>query len=292
MMRRFYFSLFCCFILWMGSAIHIGEAEQKKFPLKVHFIDVGQGDSIFIQTPNRKTILIDGGPPEAGKTVIHYLQKQGVTEIDLIIATHPDIDHIGGLLHVLEKIPVKFIVDSGKFHATKTYFQYVTQIREQMIPVQVAKEKEKISIDPLLDIKVLNTTGKIKTNNQSSIVLHIKYDDSELLLTGDIDRFQEKRIRKKYNIKSDILKVAHHGSKTSSTMSFLKEVDPQITILTYDIGNDFGHPHKKVIQNLNKIDTTIYSTAVYGNIILYTEGSEYMIDIEKSPVEALQEKTN
>src|SRR5690625_4988563 len=110
--------------------------------LEVHFIDVGQGDSIYIKTPENRHILIDGGPPEAGKDVVNYLTEQGAHTLDFLIATHPHYDHIGGLIDVIEQIPVKQIVHTGIVHPTKTYFLYMYQIWKQAIPIYIpAKDK-------------------------------------------------------------------------------------------------------------------------------------------------------
>ncbi|QGS68272.1 MBL fold metallo-hydrolase [Oceanobacillus sp. 143] len=136
--------------------------SDSKSELEVHFIDVGQGDSILIQTPTEKTILIDGGPPKAGKRVVDYLNKLGIKQIDLLIATHPDVDHIGGLKKVMKEVAVKQVIDSGKLHFTNTYASYALEIRKQGIPIKVAKINEPILLDPDVKIKVLNANSKNK----------------------------------------------------------------------------------------------------------------------------------
>ena len=212
--------------------------------MQVHFIDVGQGDSILIQTPSDKTILIDGGPPKAGKKVVAYLNKLGIKQIDLLIATHPDVDHIGGLKKVMKEVAVKQVLDSGKFHFTNTYANYAMEIHKQGIPMRVAKVNDRIKLDPEVNIKVLNANGKGKSNNQSSIVLKISYKAIDFLLMGDAEVEQEKTLLSQQDLESEIIKVAHHGSKTSTSLRFLEEVNPQVAILTYRVGNDYGHPVK------------------------------------------------
>ncbi|HEX6593029.1 MAG TPA: MBL fold metallo-hydrolase [Bacillota bacterium] len=258
--------------------------------MKVHFIDVGQGDSIFIQTPNDKHILIDGGRPESGKRVVAYLKQQQVKTIDLMIATHPDIDHIGGLPYVMKHIQTNEILDSGKTHTTKTYGRYVREIHKQNIPVTIAQENKTIKIDPLLQIRILNTYGTFKNNNQSSIVLHVNYDEVDFLFMSDIEHKQEKDLLSTYDLRANVIKIAHHGSKTSSSMKFLQQVNPNIAILTYSKQNDFGHPVKRVIHNLNRVHAHIYSTAVFGDLVIWTEGKNYYVFPKKNPINGILEE--
>lgn len=281
------------FIIFFFTYVLMDSVYSEQLPkeMKVHFIDVGQGDSILVETPNDKYILIDGGRPEYGKKVLNYLEEQRVKKLDLIIATHPDFDHIGGLIDVMKRIEVTQIIDSGKLHNTKTYARYLNQIRKQDILLNLAVENETIDIDSDLDIRIINTHGKGKNNNQSSIALKIAYKDMNFLFMGDIGKKQEKRLIEKYELQADIIKIAHHGSKTSSSMEFLKKVNPKVALLTYKKRNQFGHPVDRVITNLNKLNTHIYSTAVFGHVVIMTNGEKYYIETEKSPNEGILEET-
>ncbi|MBP1970598.1 beta-lactamase superfamily II metal-dependent hydrolase [Virgibacillus natechei] len=282
------FILFISIFTLQPAQIH----SESQDEMQVHFIDVGQGDSILIQTPTNKTILIDGGPPETGKKVVSYLEKQQVEKIDLLIATHPDIDHIGGLPNVMKSFEVDQILDSGKLYTTKTYAKYLNQIRKQNIPINIAEEGELIKLDPMLTIRVLNSFEKDKNNNQSSIALKITYNDIDFVLMSDVEMDQEKEIIDKNELQAEILKVAHHGSNTSSSFEFLQEVNPQIAILTYSMDNDFGHPVDRVIKNLEKINATIYSTATFGNVVVTTDGDNYFITPQKSPIHNLEKSAS
>ncbi|MFC4556817.1 ComEC/Rec2 family competence protein [Virgibacillus kekensis] len=256
--------------------------------VEVHFIDVGQGDSILIETPTDKSILIDGGPPKAGKTVVSFLKKHGVEKIDLLIATHPDIDHIGGLVEVLKAVEVEKILDSGKLHTTKTYASYVSQILKQQIPVEIAHQNDLIKIDRLLKIRILNASKGSISNNNSSIALRVSFKELDFLLMADIGAKREKILMNKYNLESEIFKVAHHGSDTSTTYDLLRRVSPEIAILTYGRKNDFGHPVERVVKNLNKAGASIYSTAAFGNISIISDGQDYIILNEKNPTDSLK----
>ncbi|WP_060680227.1 ComEC/Rec2 family competence protein [Virgibacillus halodenitrificans] len=267
-------------------------SKERQMDMEVHFIDVGQGDSILIQTPQNKNILIDGGPPDAGERIVSYLKKEGIKSIDLLVVTHPDVDHIGGLPHVMGQIPIKKIVDSGKLHTTRTYGKYVRQIRKQEIPVQIAKIDDQLKVDSELKIQILNAFEKMKTNNQSSIVLKLTYNKMDFLLMSDVEIEQEKEFIKKHNLQAEILKVAHHGSNTSTSLGFLKEVSPQVAILTYSKQNDYGHPVDRVIRNLTKVNSFIYSTAAFGNIVIRTDGINYLVEPEQHPVQKMIEEVS
>ncbi|WP_430788139.1 ComEC/Rec2 family competence protein [Virgibacillus flavescens] len=282
---RWYSVILVCFILVLlpGNTIH----GQQLPNMDVHFIDVGQGDSILIETPADKTILIDGGTPESGKDIVNFIKKQQINKIDLLIVTHPDIDHIGGLSKVMKSFKIEKIMDSGKLYTTKTYRKYLGQIAKQDIPVEIAKKDQMIKLDPSLEIRVLNTYEPFRSNNESSIALKVTYNKMDFLFMSDIEKKQEKVLTKIEDLQAEVLKVAHHGSRTSSSKEFLEKVKPQVAILTYSKQNDYGHPVDRVIENLYKVDASIFSTAVFGNITISTNGKEYYIWTEKGPASGL-----
>ncbi|WP_255488076.1 ComEC/Rec2 family competence protein [Ornithinibacillus hominis] len=282
-----YFLIF--FLIFAIDSVPVQSHQAPK--MEVHFINVGQGDSIYIKTPNKKHILIDGGPPMAGKKVVRYLKGLGIDKIDLMIATHPDRDHIGGLPAVMKEFKVKEILDSGKLHITRAYANYINEVRKQEIPLKVAKAGKELPIDTLLDIRILNAHGKHKNNNQSSIALKLSYNDIDFLLLGDIEDAQEKKIAAKYDVRAEIIKIAHHGSKTSSSENFLELVEPDIAVITYSKYNDYGHPVNRVIKKLVEMETNIYSTAVYGDLVIHTEGEDYIIFPQKAPIQGILERS-
>ncbi|MFB1050917.1 ComEC/Rec2 family competence protein [Paraliobacillus sp. JSM ZJ581] len=245
--------------------------------MKVHFINVGQGDSILIQTPEQKNILIDGGPPSASRKVLNYLKKQNVQELDLLIATHPDIDHIGGLRSIINQIPIKEIWDSGKFYYTRTYHRYFRNIKEKNIPLHIVKLNTVKALADNTSLIVLNANSIVKTNNQSSLALQLTMNKIDFLLMSDVEKKQELKIMQRTDVNAEIIKVAHHGSDTSSSFAFLQAVDPEIAILSYGKGNTYGHPVEATVDNLLAVGATIYSTAKAGDIVITTDGEEYTI---------------
>lgn len=277
-----------CFIFFHSQSFVYASDEEGK-NLNVHFINVGQGDSIFIETPNGKSILIDGGPPKAGKRIVSYLEKRDIQSIDLIIATHPDFDHIGGLPEVMDHFSVDHIIETGKFHLTKTYATYAASVFLKQIPFTVAETGDLIDLDPDVHMEILNSSSDKKDNNPSSLVLKITYNEIDILLMADVEKAQEKSMMQKSDVSADIIKIAHHGSNTSSSAAFLEEVQPEIAILTYSKANDFGHPAPRVVHELQSLTSLIYSTAVFGNIVIESNGKDYIVFPEKSPFDALVE---
>lgn len=265
-------------------------AEPGMPSMKVHFINVGQGDSILIETPLDRNILIDGGPPDAGDAVVNYLKEQKINEIDLMIATHPDIDHIGGLLNVLKKIDVAAVLDTGKLHPTKTFATYMNRIRDLGIPVTIAEKDTPIEMDPMISLDIWNAAQNLTSPNASSLVLKLAYGETDMLFMGDVGKKEEKAIQKKYNVDAEIIKIGHHGSNTSSAMSFLKAVDPEIAILTYSKDNNYGHPVPRVIDHLYQVNALIYSTAALGNIIIETDGDKIIVNPEMNPIQKFVEE--
>lgn len=255
--------------------------------LRVHFIDVGQGDSIFIQSPEGKNMLIDGGKRDTGKEVVTYLHSQGVDKLDYVVATHPDADHIGGLLAVLNSISVKNFVDSGKVHTTQTYEKMLELISDKKIPFIVPRKGDTIPLDSTIGINVLNTGDDSNDNNEASLVLKVQYGKVSFLLMGDADIGVEKSMLNQYYLESTFLKAGHHGSDTSTSEDFIRAVKPKVTILSYGKDNSYGHPQKEVVNRIKNIKSHVYATAEVGTIIVKTNGVDYTISTQNSPDEPI-----
>ena len=260
-------------VLMVSSIVSSTSTNAGPAELKVHFLDVGQGDSILLQAPNGKNMLVDGGPKSAGNKVVSFLKSKGVKKLDYIVATHPDADHIGGLSAVLNAFPVSNFIDSGKVHSSQTYFDMLSMIDAKNINFIVPKELDKLPLDPSLLIRVLSVGGEdANDNNEASIVLKVIYNKVSFLLMGDADSRVENRIRSKYDIKATFLKNGHHGSSTSSSAAFISAVKPQTAILSYGKNNSYGHPSLAVESRLNKIGAKTYKTPVQCNITVTTNG--------------------
>lgn len=261
--------------------------------LKVNFVDVGQGDCTFVITPLGKTVLIDGGGStsneyDIGKnTLLPYLLDRGYTKLDYIIISHFDQDHVGGILSILEEIKVEKIIISKQIENSENYEKFKEIIKHNNIKVIVVNKRDVINIEKDLYINILwpNNSELINENalNNNSIVCKIHYNSFSMLFTGDIEECAEKQILEEYknNLKalnSNILKVAHHGSKTSSTSDFIETVKPEVALIGVGKNNKFGHPNEEVIKNLKKQNIKTYRTDERGEIsIVVNKNGKYTI---------------
>lgn len=244
--------------------------------LAVHFLDVDQGDSSLLITPNGKTILIDGGKQTAGEKVVSYLKAAGVTSIDYLVATHPDADHIGGLILVLNDMPVKNVIDSGKSHTSQTYMDYLTLIDQKNIPFHVAQTGEFIDVDPAIKVQVLNSGEGAADNNEASVVLKVTHGSKSFLFTGDAGIQAEADMVSSFDVNADVLKVSHHGSETGSSQVFLNEVTPAWAVLSFGEGNSYGHPDSVVVNRLTAMGATVVPT-INGDIAFESNGSSIQL---------------
>jgi competence protein ComEC len=246
--------------------------------LSVHFIDVGQGDSMLIKAGNQ-SMLIDGGPTTEGQTVTSYLKSQGVQTIDILVSTHPHEDHIGGLLTVLNEFPVKQVIDSGQVHTTQTYENYLMLIDQKDIPYSVGERGQAINLSSNVKIEILSPPSSMYESdlNQNSIVLRVTYGNVKFLFMGDAGFTAEDGLMSSgYDLKSDVLKVAHHGSKYSTSAAFLSQVRPAISVI--EVGqNAYGHPAPETLALLQDAGTKIYRTDINGNITVTTDGTVYTV---------------
>ena len=232
--------------------------------LKINFVDVGQGDSTFIITPKNKTILIDGGGSNTGSfdvgenTLLPYILDKGYNKIDLMIISHFDSDHVGGLLTILEEIKVEKVLIAKQEEQSENYKRFFNIVKEKNIPVIVGKRGDKINIEKDLYLDILfPESEQIEENviNNNSLVFNIHYNNFSMLFTGDIEEIAEKRIieiTNKSRLKADIIKIPHHGSKTSSTRELLEIVLPKIALIGVGKDNLFGHPSSETIDKLDE----------------------------------------
>lgn len=254
------------------------KAAKSGKEMLVHFIDIGQGDAILIQSPNGKTMLVDGGVKGQGTNVVSYLREQGVERLDYVVATHPDADHIGGLIAVLNSISIKHFMDSGKMHTSQTYEDMISLVSEKNIPYIVPKTGDNVKLDDALEIAVLHADEDAADNNEASIVLKVVYNNVSFLLTGDADISVEKEMIASQDVKATVLKAGHHGSNTSSSSAFIEAVRPEVAILSYGQGNKYGHPHFEVVESLQQAGSKIYGTAESGHIVVATDGQAYSVN--------------
>ena len=247
--------------------------------LKIYMIDVGQGDGTLIITPLGKKILIDGGGVEGSSDysigeniLLPYLLDKKIKSLDYIIISHFDSDHCEGAMYVMEKIKVNKVIISKQFEKSNNYERFKNIVKNKKIKVIIVESGDILNIekDIRLDFLWPNEDNYIGENilNNNSIVCKLRYKNRSMLFTGDIEEIAEKRILELHGdiLKADILKVAHHGSKTSSIEELVEIVNPKIALIGVGVNNKFGHPNKEVIDRLNAIGTKIYRTDEMGEI--------------------------
>jgi competence protein ComEC len=242
----------------------------------VHVIDVGQGDSILIEAPDGATALIDGG--YGGSGALDYLQALGITHIDVLIATHPHADHIGGLIDVLRTLPVGGVWTSGASHTTGTFEQFLDAIADARAPYHEAKTGDTIVVGTLT-LAVLRSDPDATNLNDTSLVLRLQHGQVSFLFTGDAERASEQALltTNRAALRATILKVGHHGSYTSSSPAFIDVVAPEVAIYSTGAANSYGHPHAETITTLERAGVRIYGTDHDGTVVVTTDGTHYQV---------------
>ena len=268
--------LFANFFIW--NAIFI---ETRNGILTVVFLDAGQGDAIFIEAPNGNQVLIDGGP---NKSVLRQLSKVMPfydRSIDIIIATHSDKDHIGGLPDVLQRYTVDFILESGAKNDTGISRAFESAILQNKIKRIFAKRGMAIMLDDDVFLNILFPDRDVSEveSNTASIVAQLVYKNTEVMFTGDSPKTIEEYLvfLDGEKLRSEVLKVGHHGSKTSSSESFVGYVSPEYAIISAGADNSYGHPHKEVVEILNQFGSAILNTKDNGAIIFKSDGENIVV---------------
>lgn len=254
-------------------------AEENRRFLKVEFFDVGQGDAIFIETPDKKQILIDGGPDLSVLEKIGKIMPFYDRYIDIVVLTHPEADHLNGLIEIIKRYDVGAIITTGIIRDTDQYKEWVKIIGQKNIPLYIAQKGGVIDFGNDIGLNILypfdNISGqKLSDSNNYSIVSKLIYKNFDLLLTGDIEKSVEnKLINSNADLSSDILKIAHHGSKTSSGEEFLKAINAALAVIEVGKDNSYGHPHPEVLERLKNLQ--IFQTGKDGDIEIISDGISY-----------------
>jgi len=248
------------------------ESVNKK--LKVHFIDVGQADSILIQTPDGKSMLIDAGNNADGQAVVSYLKGQGVSKIDILVGTHPHEDHIGGMDNVINSFEIGQIYMPKVSHTTKTYEDVLTAISRKGLKITSPTPGSTFSLGEVRFTILAPNSSTYEDMNDYSIVLKMEYGNTSFLFTGDAEQVSENEIiAKGYNLKADVLKVGHHGSSSSTSQAFLDKVSPKYAVIMVGSDNNYGHPHKETMDKLEAKGIPVYRTDENGTIVATSDGN-------------------
>ncbi|MGG6309996.1 ComEC/Rec2 family competence protein [Paenibacillus macerans] len=255
-----------------------GEGADR---LRVIFLDVGQGASQLLIGPTGKTMLIDAGNNDQEEAMLRYLQAYGVNRLDIVIGTHPDADHIGGLDRVIDQLDIGEIYMPRIQSNTKTFESLLESIRDKGLKVKTAKAGVELVWDEQVQAKILAPVTVTDDNNNMSAVVKVTYGETSFLLTGDAESESERAmVESGANLRADVLLVGHHGSKSSTTARFLNAVKPKYAVI--QVGdNNYGHPTKTVLDRLDKQRVEVFRNDLQGTMEISSDGREYEITTER-----------
>jgi len=249
-------------------------------------LDVGQGDALFIESPTGTQILVDGGPPRKILNQLSRVMSPFDREIDAFIITNPDQDHIAGFLDVLKVYKVDKVFSPGTLNDSKTYQNLKYEIKKNNIPDILARRGMRLDIGggAIIDILFPDRDVSSWATNDGSIVARLSYGKTSVMLTGDAPIKTERIILEENSPKqldSTILKVAHHGSRTSTSRAFVKAVSPSYAVISDGKNNKYGHPHRETLETLSSFGVKIFRTDILGSIVMKSDGIKPVFYFQK-----------
>lgn len=248
----------------------------KNIGVTVHFLDVGQGDSEFIELPEGKCMLIDASTAEYGDDIVSTVQDLGYDKIDYLVATHPHADHIGGMAQVIESLDIGEIYMPKAVSTTKTFENLLETISRKNLQITTATAGKEICTYSDVTAKFLApVSDSYDETNDYSAVVKITYGDNSFLFMGDAEKLSEDEMLANdiYSLEADVLKIGHHGSSSSTGTEFLQAVNPQYAVISCGEGNSYGHPHKETLDLLESFEVMIFRTDTDGSITVSCDGS-------------------
>lgn len=249
--------------------------EKESENLAVTFLNVGQGDSSFIEFPNGKCMLIDASTLGESERILNHIAGKGYQKIDYVVATHPHNDHIGGMRNVTDCFEIGKVYMPDEVSTSDTYLGFLKALKNQGVPVSKATggtefEEDGVKVEFLSPLR-----EEYEDLNNWSAVVKITFGEKAFLFTGDAEELAEiDMLENGADLKADVLKVGHHGSSSSTSEAFLEAVSPKFAVISCGKDNDYGHPHKEVLRRLEKADVKVYRTDVNGDITLISNGQE------------------
>ncbi|MGD9678308.1 MAG: ComEC/Rec2 family competence protein [Vulcanibacillus sp.] len=254
--------------------------------LEVHFIDVGQADSILIKTDS-DSMLIDAGNNGDSDLVVDYIKSQGIDDLDYVIGTHPHEDHIGGLDAVINSFEISKVLMPKQISTTKTFEDVLTSIQNKGLKITTPKVGATYNLGQAEWTILAPNQEQYDETNNSSIVIRLEYDNNSFIFTGDAEEASELEILKTTgNLKSNVLKAGHHGSSSSTSVDFLNKVNPTYAVISVGLDNSYGHPNSEIIERLTNKNIEILRTDELGTIILTSDGNNISYTANKSNVVA------
>lgn len=262
-----------CMLIWYG--VYYVESRRN---LVIHFFDVGQGDGIFFELPKSVHVLIDGGPGNGMLSKLGSVMPFWDRTIDLVILTHPHADHVDGLIDVLKRYHIGMIIESGSFYPTPDYDEWNTLVKQKNIPVIYARRGQYVALSDISKLEILypqkEIVGKRFTNiHDGMVVSKLLYGSTTILFTGDAERpIEYQLIASGIPLAADILKIGHHGSKTSTSQNLLDAVRPRFAVISVGRKNPYGHPHADVVDRINASGIDLFRTDINGDVEFTSNG--------------------
>ena len=265
--------------------VGVAQEREKEQQLTIQMIDVGQGDAILIRTAEQ-VILIDTGDVPARAKLAAFLRHQGIRTIDKVIITHPHADHLGGMAEIFAGFTVKQVYDSGQQSTTALYRKYLTVIKQKNIPFTILAAGDQVDFGNGAVFKVFGPRKPWITEealNNNSVTGKLVYGRFSMLFTGDAEKAAENRMRQDYSseLKATVLKSPHHGSKTSSSLPFLRAVAPEAVVISAGADNEYKHPHEVTLKKYDAVKARVYRTDLNGTITITSDGQNYQIAKER-----------
>ena len=269
--------------LFAGSGFR-GASTTPGGQLEVHFIDVGNADCMLVRQGS-SAILIDAGEKGDADTILNYLHQQGVERLNLVIATHPHADHIGSMARVIQAFPIDtFLLAYMPKSATPTSAVYLSMLQaldEKQVSVRQAQPGDTLELGEAR-VEILAPLEQTSDPNNMSVVTRVTFGQRRFLFMGDAETPVEQALLERgTELKADVLKAGHHGSKTATSAAFLRQAAPTYAVLTCGEGNSYGHPHKETLQLLEKFKVRIYRSDIHGHIVFITDGKELSVTTQK-----------
>jgi competence protein ComEC len=264
-------------------------AEAARKDLVVTFLDCGQGDAAVLQMPGGKVALIDGGPLEDGDgfdagrdVVLPFLQAQGIRRVDYLVISHPHLDHLGGFKHILENFEVGTVLDPGYSYPSPDYKDVLELVKQKRVGYNVVRSGQTLNWDPALNVRTLGPPDPLPWDdpNENSLIIQVVHGKVGFMFTGDVEEAGEYEmvIRHGPQLKTQVLKVAHHGSNTSTKKEFLDYVQPETAVISCGRFNRFRHPSKKILSRLEDYKVKVYRTDTQGHIVVRSDGKKYKVE--------------
>ncbi|MEI6221278.1 MAG: MBL fold metallo-hydrolase [bacterium] len=270
------------FILVISFVLCGWGASFSRPLLHIYFFSIGQGDAILIRSPEGKNVLIDGGPDQLVLEKIGSVLPLWSRSIDMLVITNSDDDHMVGALEVLQRYPVSMIVDNGRFGVVPQEQYWLFFAAEHRIPRFLPQQIDVLQLDSATSLKFFVSEKATKNNNNYSVVTRLGYKDFDAVFTGDIEKeIEQELIDSPFLSPGELLKVAHHGSKTSSTQAFLKRYNPMVGVISCGKDNQYGHPHQETLDSFKENQMQLFRTDEDGDVEVVSDGTNFWINTLK-----------